>query len=67
MLTKINRFGLIVVDQTLRIIMVLERVHEFVTVGYIMDSYHFYGFRSDSGLRNTCGIEKAYYFDLQLL
>ena len=37
---------------------VLECVNQFM--GYIMDSCPFYGFRSDSGLRNTFGIEKNY-------
>ena len=34
-------------------------------MGYTIDSYRFYGFRSDSRLRNTFGIEKAYYFELR--
>ena len=37
--------------------MVLKCVHEFM--GYIIDSYRFYGFGSDSDLRNTLGIEKS--------
>ena len=51
-------------DQILSItITVLECVHGFM--GYIMDSYHFHGFRSDPGLRNTFGIEIVYHFDLR--
>ena len=34
-------------------------------MGYIRYSYHHYGFRSNSGLRNTLGIEKAYQLELK--
>ena len=42
---------------------VLEQVNEFM--GYFRYSCHLYGFRSNSGLRNTLGIEKAYLFELR--
>ena len=33
-------------------------LQQYLFMGYIMESYHFYGFKSDSTLRNTFGIDK---------